>query len=255
MLALVRALVLADGLAAQEIQGRAADESTGGPIAFAEVALLDGERLPVVAAVADAEGRFVLKAPASGEYYVAMRRIGYVAMQSPLIAVKEGTTYEVELAARPEPVHLRGLEVSVTNEVAVNWLRREFGGHPNAMRGFRLIQGMRLEEAKSKSSDNTGMLRWLYIPVSHGVRVCVLVLFDRCGQLYVDGRWTPNEHIDRIDMESIKAVVTVRAGAARVYLFTSDFDWKRHWNSPGQGSQPATSSTVGPTVPFGAATD
>lgn len=232
-LAVVHVLGSARDGAAQEIRGRAADESTGAAIAFAEVALLDGDGLPVVAAVADAEGRFVLKAPASGEYYVAMQRIGYVNMQSPLIAVEDGAAYDVELETAPEPLHLQGLEVSVTNETAVNWLRREFGGPPNAMTGFRLIQGLRLEEAKSRSDDNTGMLRRLYIPVSHAMRVCVLSLFDACGQLFVDGRWTPNEHIDRIDMESVQAVVTVREGGSRVYLFTSDFDWKRHWNSPG----------------------
>lgn len=236
MLAFVHFLSPLHGGAAQEIRGRAADASTGMLIAFAEVALLDDDGLPVVAAIADAEGRFVLKAPASGEYYVAMRRLGYVAFRSPLIAVEDGATYDVELEVDPEPVPLRGLEVSVTNETAVNWLRREFGSHPNALRGFRLIQGLRLEEAKSRSDDNTEMLRWLYIPVSHGLRVCVLSLFDTCGQLYVDGRWTPNEHIDRIEMESVEAVVTVRGGAARVYLFTSDFDWKKHWNSAGPSS-------------------
>ena len=183
-----------------------------------------------MATLSDSEGRFVLKAPAAGEYYVAMQRIGYEAMRSPLIAVEEDGAYMLELETTPEAIPLSGLEVSVTNETTLNWLYREFRGSPHAMEGFRLIRGIRLEEAKSKSRDNTQLLRWLYIPVSHGREVCVLALFDACGQLYVDGRWMPAEHIESIDMASITTVVTVLEGSARVYLFTSDFDWKKHWN-------------------------
>lgn len=219
-------------VAAQSIRGRASDVSTGGPIAYAEVALLDRDELPVVAVLSDSGGRFVLEAPGGGEYYVAMQRIGYMTVRSPLIAVTEGATYDLELEAAPEAVPLQGLDVFAGMQTTVNWLRRELGNHPNAMKGFRLLRGARLEEAKATSKDNTGMLRRLYIPVSHARRVCVLALFDACGQLYVNGRWIPNEHIDRIDMESISMVVTVREGGARVYLFTSDFDWKRHWNPP-----------------------
>ena len=40
----------------------------------------------------------------------------------------------------------------------------------------------------------------------------------------------PAEHVESIDMESITTIVTVLEGGARVYLFTSDFDWKKHWN-------------------------
>ena len=64
----------------------------------------------------------------------------------------------------------------------------------------------------------------------------MLSLFDQCGQLYVDGRRAPNEHIDTYDMKSVVAVVTVGMGGAgrgaggKVYLFTRDFKWDRHWN-------------------------
>ncbi len=228
--ALVHLLASAYSVAAQEVRGRASDGSTGRSISFAEVALLDGDGVPVVAALSDSEGRFVLKAPSAGEYYVAMQRLGYEAMRSPLIAVEEDGAYLLELETAPEAIPLRGLEVSVVNEATVNWLRREFRGSPYAMKGFRLIRGVRLEEAKSKSRDNTQLLRWLYIPVSHGRQVCVLALFDACGELYVDGRWMPAEHVESIDMESIATIVTVLEDGARVYLFTSDFDWKKHWN-------------------------
>lgn len=222
----------AHGAAAQSIRGRTSDVSTGGPIAFAEVALVDREGLPVVAVLSDSVGRFMLDAPGGGEYYVVMQRIGYLTVRSPLVAVAEGATYDMELEAAPDAVQLPGVNVFVGMEVTVGWLRREFGGHPYAMKGFRMIRGARLEEAKSGSRGNTEMLRRLYIPVSHARRVCVLGLFDDCGQLYLNGRYVPNEHIDSVDMKSIAMVVTVREDGARVYLFTSDFDWKKHWNPP-----------------------
>ena len=178
--------------------------------------------------MADSAGRFVLRAPVAGEYRIVVYRYGYEETRSPLMILEDGRAYEIEVEVRPLPVSLPGVELSVVNEAeAIQWLRREWGGHPNATKGFRLIQGARLEEAKSKSDDNTEMLRWLYIPVSHARRVCVLSLFDDCGQLYVNGRWTPNEHIDRIDLSSIAVVVTAGRKRGSVHLFTHDFDWKR----------------------------
>lgn len=220
--------VAARGAVAQELRGRAVDAHGGAPVAFGEAALLSDQGIPVAAVVADSAGRFVLRAPVAGEYRVVVHRYGYEETRSPLMILEDGRAYEIEVEVRPLPVSLPGVELSVVNEAeTIQWLRRAWGGHPNAAKGFRLIQGARLEEAKSKSDDNTEMLRWLYIPVSHGRRVCVLSLFDDCGQLYVNGRWTPNEHIDRIDLNSIAVVVTTGRKRGSVYLFTHDFDWKR----------------------------
>ena len=224
-----------DRLSAQEISGRALDAASGNPVALAEVELLDGANVRVAATTSNSFGRFVLTAPVAGEYYVAIRRLGYADMRSPLVMLTDDKRYDIDFEVAPEPFRLEGVDVTVDNEKRDDWLRRQLGRPPNSIRGYRLIQGARLEEAKGKSDDNTELLRWLYIPVSHGRRVCVLSLFDQCGQLYVDGRWVPNEHIDTFDMESVVAVVTVgwrgagRGAGGKVYLFTRDFRWDRHW--------------------------
>lgn len=229
------AVAPADSLSAQEISGRALDAANGNPVALAEIELLDSANVRVAATTSNSFGRFVLTAPVAGGHYVVIRRIGYTDMRSPLVMLAGGTRYDIDFEVEPEPFRLEGVEVTVENEKRDHWLRREFRAHPNSIRGFRLIQGARLEEAKGKSDDNTELLRWLYIAVSHGRRVCVLSLFDQCGQLYVDGRRVLNEHIDTYDMESVVAVVTVGRGGAgrgaggRVYLFTKDFRWERHW--------------------------
>lgn len=218
---------LARDAVAQELRGRTVDAVAGSPVAFGEVALLADDGVPVAATVADSAGRFVLHAPVAGEYRVVVYPYGYEELRSPLMVLEEGGAYEIDVEVQPLPVSLPGLEVSVVNEErTIQWLRRAWGGNPRAMKGFRLIQGARMEEAKSRSDDNTEMLRWLYIPVSHGRRVCVLSLFDKCGQLYVNGRRVPNEHIDSIDLSSIAVVVTIGLARGSVHLFTHDFDWR-----------------------------
>ncbi len=156
-------------------------------------------------------------------------------IESPFFTLAEGRRYALDFEVEPLPFRIEGVKVTVANERRESWLKQEFGRNPNTVRGFRLIQGARLHEAKGKSDDNTELLRWLAIPVSHERRVCVLSLFDQCGQLYVNGRLVPNEHIDSFDMSSIVAVVTIgvagagRGAGGKVYLFTRDFRWNRHW--------------------------
>jgi len=92
--------------------------------------------------------------------------------------------------------------------------------------------------------DNTDLLRWLYIPVSHGIKICVgsLGIGHRreipwgtasaedvaaaaerpCGLLYLDDHRYQNEHIEEIDMDRIGVVVVVDGA---VYLYTRDFEW------------------------------
>ena len=217
---------------AQEIAGRAVDAATGAPVIYPEVALFDEDGVLVATTIGDSFGNFTVRAPAPGNYYCVTYRLGYQELRSPLLAVAAEARYAVDFTLHPDPIGLEGLEVTVDNETTLNWLHREFLGSPYAMKGFRMIRGRRLEEAQEKSRDNTEMLRWLYIPVSHGREVCVLIVVQGCGQLYVNGRWMPNEHIESVEMDSIVAVVTVLE-SPRVFLFTSSFDWKTHWNTGG----------------------
>ena len=157
-------------------------------------------------------------------------------MESPLVAVSAGGRYELDLEIRSEPIRLDPLLVTVRNEEMERWLTLRLGQNPNALFGYRAIQGLRLEEAKLKSEDNTELLRWLFVPVSHGVDVCLgsrMPTIERgtqrigppeCGKLYVDDIPVPAEHIDDIDIESVAVVVTFGRPPS-VHLFTRAFDW------------------------------
>jgi carboxypeptidase family protein len=237
LLAIVPCLFLArNNAGAQQVIGQVFDASTGLPINTAGVFLRsqDGSRQAV--AIADSLGRYILDAPAGGSYVIFSQRLGYYDTESPLFVLSSGSTYSVDLELRPEPITLDPLLVSVGNVEMERWLTLRLGGNPNALLGYRAIQGLELEEAKLRSEDNTELLRWLYIPVSHGIDMCVgsrMPDIDRltgqvgpaaCGKLYLDGRLVPIEHVDGIDMESISVVVTFQEPLS-VHLFTRTFDW------------------------------
>lgn len=241
------ALPHVERLDAQVISGRVVDAENGAGVGLAAIIVLDPERTPLLMRAADTAGVFRVDFPEAGEYYLVIERLGYFETESPLLAVAAGGEYSVDFEMRPEPIRLDPLQVSVSNEALEDFLTLEFGVHPATLRGYRAIQGVRLEEAKLKAEDNTDLLRWLYIPVSHGQRVCVGTFgaalparmgYERtmaradaassidperqCGAVYVDGIRCRNEHLEEIDMDRIAVVVTVESA---VYLYTRDFGW------------------------------
>lgn len=233
------------GLAAQQLSGRIIDAANGAPVGFAAVFLLDAGRSPIVASSTDQEGNYRLEVPGAGEYYLVVERLGYFENETPLLAVGADGQYAVDMEMRPEPFRLDPLAVTVENEQLEEFLTLAFGQHPATLPGYRAIQGIRLEEAKLNSRDNTDLLRRLYVPVSHGRQVCIGTFgvsrpertsSDRtnaraelpdpnaqCGALYVnDDRCNRLEHVEEIVMDNIAVVVTLEGS---VHLYTRDFDW------------------------------
>lgn len=234
-------------LEAQVISGRVIDSENGAGVGLAAIIVLDPDRTPLLMRAADAAGIFRVDLPGPGEYYLVMERLGYFGTESPLLAVQADRNYAVDFEMRPEPIRLDPLEVSVSNERLEDYLSLEFGVHPATLRGYRVIQGTRLAEAKLKAEDNTDLLRWLYIPVSHGERVCVGTFgaplparmgYERtmaraeaaanvdperqCGAIYVDGIRCRNDHLEEIDIDHIAVVVTLEGA---VHLYTRQFEW------------------------------
>jgi hypothetical protein len=233
---LLAGLVWDAPLGAQEIRGRVVDASSGVPVGLAGIFLLDRERELLVRAATDTEGYYRLEAPKPGEYHVFAQRLGYYENETPLLAVGEDGPYGVDIEMRPEPIRLDPLEVAVRNERLERFLTLELGVNPNSIFGYRVIQGVRLQEARLKARDNTDLLRWLYIPITHGRAVCINTggrafperggnrrMGERqCGKLTVDGFVVRNEHIESIDMDRIGVVVTL---PGEVRLYTREFEW------------------------------
>ncbi|MDX1493998.1 MAG: carboxypeptidase-like regulatory domain-containing protein [Longimicrobiales bacterium] len=233
-------------VSSQVIAGRVLDGENGAGVGLAAIVVLDRERNPLLTRAADAQGGFRVEFPGPGEYYLIFDRLGYFETETPLLAVGADGNYAVDVEMRPEPLRLDPLQVTVSNEELAEFLTLSFGQHPATLRGYRSIQGIRLEEAKLESDDNTDLLRNLYIPVSHGINVCIGAFpggaalparmgYERimaqgesqdvpasCGALYVDGFRCPNEHLEEIEMERIAVVVTLEGA---VHLYTREFDW------------------------------
>lgn len=237
-------------LHAQEVRGRLVDSENAQPVGLAGVFLLDSEREVVARAATDTAGFYRIRAPGVGEFTVFAQRIGYFENESPLLALESDRTYGVDMEMRPEPFRLDPIDITVRNEQLEDFLTLEMGVNPNSVFGYRAYQGLRVQEAKLKARDNTDFLRWLYVPVSHGLQVCVGSIYishperkggaaggeRQCGKLSVDGYDVPNEHIESVDLDRI-AVVVIFPGQVR--LFTREFDWTfRPGGAGGSGRQP-----------------
>jgi hypothetical protein len=235
---------------AQTIRGRVVDQANGGPVAMAGVFLLAPGRNVVSSALADTLGRYILKVPEGGEYILRVQRLGYFETESPLLAVAGDRPYDVDLSVRPEPIHIEGLEVEVQAERQNSWARdrlrymdpRWGAGNPAESFGFRLITGLRLEEAKIRSDDTLDLLRWVYVPIYDGMDgMCVQVRpnFDRggglrameghdvappipqCAPVYLDGQPLQPEHVAGLDFRGINAVMVV---GETLHLMTVAFE-------------------------------
>lgn len=250
-------------LGAQVVRGAVLDVRNGRPVPMAAVQVMSQERDAVAVAMTDSVGRYAFAVPAAGEYILLVQRFGYRDLVSPLLAISDARDYALDLELEPEPLGLGELTVTVRNEQAEEWVRREFGRSPQEFFGFRLLQGERLAEAKAKGRFRpTETLRWLYVPVSHGLDCVAINAFPRastttsrgpragafapgaapggtrdvnalrqdeaagpdlCGRLLVNDRMIPNEHLDSVNMGSIAVVITL---PGEVRMYTYDFDWR-----------------------------
>lgn len=105
---------------AQTLVGRVLDESRGGPVGGALVRLLDRDGDERAQSLADDQGRFLLRPPEEGEYYLEATRLGYRRTVSPLLAFSQGDhTASLDLMMVPAPLGLEGLEVEVDLETRV----------------------------------------------------------------------------------------------------------------------------------------
>ena len=130
--------------------------------------------------------------------------------------------------------NLEPIAVSVDNDRIINVLNISLGVDPRSVFGFRMVQGVQLEQAKLNGGMNpTETLRWLFIPVVHGGRCVYLnvnALSDQsaaslaadpdaeplCGSLFVDEEWMPTEQLESIDMSEV-VVVTMLPGDVRLF--------------------------------------
>lgn len=110
---LTLAAVSAPGAAgAQIVVGRVLDSLTAAPISTAAVMLLDSSDVAVDWAETDSLGRFVLRAPAVGDYRLFADRLAYREVFSEDLPLWDAGSLEVLLRMAPRPVELDALTVT-----------------------------------------------------------------------------------------------------------------------------------------------
>jgi len=110
-MALVTALSLAGTLNAQTIRGRVTEQGTDSAISGALLLLLSPEGEEVASGVSGESGAWVLRAPAPGEWFVRVERIGFAASRQGPFRLAAGTELTVPLEVSSAPLELPALTV------------------------------------------------------------------------------------------------------------------------------------------------
>jgi hypothetical protein len=115
-------------VSAQIARGTVVDSGTGEPLSGSFVLLLDEEENRVGAALADSQGRFIIRAPVPGNYRLRIELIGFATTSTPSFNLASGQTSDHHIPVTIEPVRLEG--ITATGEGRCRTPRR---GHVRAL--------------------------------------------------------------------------------------------------------------------------
>jgi hypothetical protein len=120
--AFAAALLLPGSLQGQTVRGRVVEAETGVPIPAAVVVLEDARGARVATVLADAEGRYRVRAPGAGTYRLRAERVGYANPAAVTLTLADGQTVEHELRTESRRV--------VLDVVVAEGQRRRCAGRP-----------------------------------------------------------------------------------------------------------------------------
>ncbi|MEX0891315.1 MAG: TonB-dependent receptor [Gemmatimonadota bacterium] len=121
------ALASAAPAAGQIVRGTVRDRASGEAVEEAVVTLFDLDGSARARFLTDPRGRFVLRAPGPGAYYLASQRLGYETTQTDTVALSKDQELDVLLLVDTRPVELEGLETTATRKMVVDsWLVADF---------------------------------------------------------------------------------------------------------------------------------
>lgn len=148
-------LLIPSTASAQTVQGRLIERETQAPVHGGTVQLVAPDSQPVALAITDTTGRFALRAPQPGRYWMLARAPGYEASETDQFAVGEEGTRVSFVIGRP-PVRLETV-TAVGISPADRWWYRGF--HQRRARNIsgRFITAEQIE-------------RWNYIEVADALR-------------------------------------------------------------------------------------
>jgi hypothetical protein len=104
--------LLPAGATAQTVVGTIVEAESSAPLRTAYLTLTSEEGEIVGRTLSDAQGRFTLRAPSPGRYFVQAERIGRGSVVHGPVVVGEGEVIQVELRAESRAISLAGIEVT-----------------------------------------------------------------------------------------------------------------------------------------------
>jgi hypothetical protein len=217
-------------ISAQVVQGRYIDEATGQAVASVTVDLLwsDEGNYTVASAITDDEGRFILRAAASGEYRLRSTRIGYQAVTTRLFDLLEGDPpLEVEVRISAVAVPIEPLTIVSQRAARLGNLRLENSGYFDrretyGKEGLGLGEFLERDEIQrdnpSRVSDVLRMVRGVRVEGAGGINQRITLRAQRGGArcvppVYLDGApAATGEDIDELVSPYALAAVEVYPG-------------------------------------------
>lgn len=157
------ALLLAAPSAAQSVEGRVTESQTLQPVAGAQVSLLDAQGAAVAGAVTDAEGAFLLRAPAAGEYRLRAERVGLRTTLTRAVPLTAGETVGVEVRMAAEPVVLDPAVADARRRQGIfGRVLDDLSGEPVAGAEVTLLDSRELRAGRVET-DSAG---WFHLRIS-----------------------------------------------------------------------------------------
>jgi hypothetical protein len=114
-------LFLAQAGEAQIIRGRLLEDGSNKPISTAQITLLQEGQGGVSRVVTDTAGRFIIRAPGAGDYFLRGEHIAYQNALGPKLTLLAGDTIEVEFLMSAKAILLAPLVVTAS---ARDWAER-----------------------------------------------------------------------------------------------------------------------------------
>ena len=173
-------------LEAQRVQGRLLESGSGQPIVLGRVMLLDTAFVSVAETITDERGRFVVEAPAPGDYWIAADRIGYKPVIDGILAMGEGGILPADLYMRPQPIALEGITATVEQR-RIERVLTEAGFYDRRKMGFGHFIGPE-EIERGTAVDVSDLLRRIpSIRAAPGLAGGEVLCNGRMPRVFVDG--------------------------------------------------------------------
>lgn len=216
-------------LAAQTVRGTIVDDLRSSVVSSARIIYVNPVTGAVVAEVeSNADGRFTLPPPETGEYQLQISRLGYEPYESPLLRItRGGSDISIEFRLTPAAIGLEGLEVAA--ERSGSEILTPLGLNETEL-GARWIDRQDIEAMKMPGLPKD-LIRWQNIPglwvdefdQTMGARAPLCVTFRQgrtCAITVLNGAVISPVEAAFFDPHTIEAIAILRPSEAMILYGT-----------------------------------